>query len=69
MNTFVILELLGSGAPVALNPAMVVSAQQFDSGRGGISTTLKMASGDPLKRAGRSERHPREAARRGEAGS
>lgn len=48
MNTFVILELLGSGAQVALNPAMVVSAQQFDSGRGGIGTTLKMANGDSL---------------------
>ncbi len=48
MNNFLILELLGSGAPVAVNPALVVSAQQFDSGRGGIGTALKLANGDSL---------------------
>jgi hypothetical protein len=51
MNAFVILELLGSGAPVGVNPAMVVSAQQFDSGRG-IGTTLKLANGDSLNLQG-----------------
>jgi hypothetical protein len=47
-STFVTLELLGSGAAVAINPSHVVSAQQFDAGRGGIGTTLKMVSGDSI---------------------
>ena len=48
MNSFVTLELIGSGAAVVVNPAHVVSAQEFDSGRGGIGTTLKMVSGDAI---------------------
>lgn len=47
-NSFVSLEQLGSGAPVAVSPAHVASAQEFDSGRGGIGTALKMASGDTI---------------------
>jgi hypothetical protein len=50
MKSFVTLELLGTGAavPVAVNADHVVSAQSFDSGRGGIGTTLKMVSGDAI---------------------
>ncbi len=48
MNSFVTLELIGSGAAVVVNPSHVVSAQEFDSGRGGIGTTLKMVSGDAI---------------------
>jgi hypothetical protein len=48
MNSFVTLELLGSAAAVAVNPVHVVSAQEFDSGRGGIGTALKMVSGESL---------------------
>lgn len=47
-STFVSLELLGSGAAVIVNPDHVASAQEFDSGRGGIGTALKMISGDAI---------------------
>lgn len=47
-NSFVTLEQLGSGAPVAISPAHVASAQEFDSGRGGIGTALKLVSGDTI---------------------
>jgi len=50
MKSFVTLELLGTGAAVrvVVNADHVVSAQEFDSGRGGIGTTLKMISGDAV---------------------
>ena len=50
MKSFVLLELLGTGAAVSVlvNADHVVSAQSFDSGRGGIGTTLKMINGDAV---------------------
>jgi hypothetical protein len=50
MKSFVTLELLGTGAAVrvVVNADHVVSALEFDSGRGGIGTTLKMISGDAV---------------------
>lgn len=48
MKQFVQLQLIGGGATVAIDPQYVVQAQEFDSGRGGIGTTLKLVSGDSI---------------------
>jgi hypothetical protein len=50
MKSFVTLELLGTGAAVrvVVNADHVVSAQEFDSGRGGIGTALKLINGDAV---------------------
>jgi hypothetical protein len=48
MKRFVQLQLIGAGATVAVDPTYVVQAQEFDSGRGGIGTTLKLVSGESL---------------------
>lgn len=46
---FVMLETIGGvGVQVAVNPNHVVTAQEFDSGRGGVGTTLKFVNGDNL---------------------
>lgn len=45
---FVLLETIGgAGVQVAVNPQHVISAQEFDSGRG-IGTTLKLVNGENL---------------------
>ncbi|HEX7809856.1 MAG TPA: hypothetical protein VF608_14065 [Thermoanaerobaculia bacterium] len=46
--TFVQLQTLGGTSIVAVNPEHVVQAQEFDSGRGGIGTTLKLVNGDTV---------------------
>ena len=48
MKRFIQLQLIGAGATVAIDPQYVVQAQEFDSGRGGIGTTLKLVSGDSI---------------------
>ena len=47
MKRFVQLQLLGGGV-VAVDPQHVVQAHEFDSGRGGIGTTLKFVNGDAV---------------------
>ncbi|MGN6182985.1 MAG: hypothetical protein ACTHQM_04955 [Thermoanaerobaculia bacterium] len=47
MTRFVQLQTLSSTI-VAVNPEHVALAQEFDSGRGGIGTTLKLVNGDTL---------------------
>ncbi|HEY0371020.1 MAG TPA: hypothetical protein VGD79_03420 [Thermoanaerobaculia bacterium] len=47
MKRFVMLQLLGAGATVAIDPQYVVHAQEFDSGRG-PGVTLKLVSGDAV---------------------
>ncbi|MGZ5444620.1 MAG: hypothetical protein ACXW5U_00960 [Thermoanaerobaculia bacterium] len=37
------MQLIGAGGIVALDPRYVVQAQEFDSGRGGAGTALKLA--------------------------
>ncbi|HEX6096691.1 MAG TPA: hypothetical protein VF432_10240 [Thermoanaerobaculia bacterium] len=48
MKRFVQLQLIGGGATVAIDPQYVVQAQEFDSGRGGTGTTLKLVSGESV---------------------
>lgn len=48
MKQFVQLQLLGGGATVAIDPHYVVQAQEFDSGRGGIGTALKLVNGESV---------------------
>lgn len=48
MAAFVELHLIGSGQVVFVNPEQVTFLQEFDSGRGGIGTTLKFTSGDTV---------------------
>jgi hypothetical protein len=48
MKHFVQLQLIGVGQTVAIDPQYVVHAQEFDSGRGGVGTTLKLVSGDSI---------------------
>lgn len=48
MAAFVELHLIGSGQMVLVNPQLVILLQEFDSGRGGIGTTLKLASGESV---------------------
>lgn len=48
MAAFVELHLVGSGQIVLVNPELVMLLQEFDSGRGGIGTTVKLASGDTV---------------------
>ena len=48
MKRFVQLQLIGAGATVAIDPQYVVQAQEFDSGRGGAGTTLKLVSGESV---------------------
>lgn len=48
MKRFVQLQVLGGGAVVAIDPQYVVTAHEFDSGRGGIGTTLKLVSGEAV---------------------
>jgi len=48
MKRFVQLQLIGGGATVAVDPEHVVQAQEFDSGRGGVGTTLKLVNGDAI---------------------
>ena len=49
MKQFVQLQLIGgAGTIVAVDPQYVVSAQEFDSGRGGIGTTLKLVHGEAI---------------------
>jgi hypothetical protein len=45
---FVQFQALGGTATVAVNAEHVVQAHEFDSGRGGIGTTLKLVNGDTL---------------------
>ncbi len=52
MARFVLLTLIGSNATIAVNPEHVTHAQQFDSGRGGIGTTLKLLSGESVHVSG-----------------
>lgn len=40
--------MLGVAAIVAVDPQYVVTAHEFDSGRGGIGTTLKLVSGEAI---------------------
>ena len=42
------MQLIGGGATVAVDPQHVVQAHEFDSGRGGIGTTLKLVNGDAI---------------------
>lgn len=46
MTRFVLLQTIGGTATVAVNPEFVVQAQEFDSGRGGVGTTLRLVNGD-----------------------
>lgn len=48
MKRFVQLQMLGVGATVAVDPQYVVTAHEFDSGRGGIGTALKLVSGESV---------------------
>ena len=49
MRDFVELPLIGTvDVTVAIAPQHVVQATQFDSGRGGIGTTLKLVNGDSV---------------------
>ena len=49
MKRFVELQLIGSaGTTIVVNPQYVVQAQEFDSGRGGAGTTLKLVNGDSV---------------------
>jgi hypothetical protein len=49
MKRFVQFQLIGgAGTTVAIDPQYVVQAQEFDSGRGGIGTTLKLVHGDTI---------------------
>ena len=52
MKRFVQLKLIGAGATVAIDPQYVVQAQEFDSVRGGIGTTLKLVSGESVNVSG-----------------
>jgi hypothetical protein len=52
MKRFVQLQLLGGGV-VAVDPQHVVQAHEFDSGRGGIGTTLRLVNGDSINVRGR----------------
>jgi hypothetical protein len=48
MKRFVHFQLIGVGTPVAVDPQHVVQAQEFDSGRGGVGTTLKLVNGEAI---------------------
>ena len=48
MKRFVHFQLIGVGTAVAVDPEHVVQAHEFDSGRGGIGTTLKLVNGDAI---------------------
>jgi hypothetical protein len=48
MSRFVQLQTLGGTSTVAVNADHVVQAQEFDSGRGGIGTALKLVNGDTV---------------------
>lgn len=48
MKRFVLLDLIGAGTTVAIDPQYVVQAWAFDSGRGGMGTTLKLINGDTV---------------------
>ena len=52
MKRFVQLQLVGAGATVAIDPQYVVQAQEFDSGRGGVDTTLRLVSGESINVSG-----------------
>lgn len=47
MKRFVQLQLIGAGG-IALDPRYVVQAQEFDSGRGGAGTALKLVHGESV---------------------
>ena len=49
MKHFVQLQLIGNaGVTVAIDPHYVVQAQEFESQRGGPSTTLKLVNGESV---------------------
>ncbi len=48
MTRFVQLQSIGGTSIVALNPEHVMQAQEFDSGRGGIGTAVKLVNGDTV---------------------
>jgi hypothetical protein len=49
MKRFVQFQLIGStGTTIAIDPQYVVQAQEFDSGRGGVGTTLKLVHGETV---------------------